>query len=325
MIDIGIKDWIDYNPNVGTEQLHMIGLPGTGKSNMSAGLFQKCLGKKNEFLVMPGDRFCEWRHFPFHPKFPTEIKILVPKDIDIYYHNFKKNGWFEDIDYENFDIMNHLNEKNRLLVIYDQHLPMAERTGLWAKIAVQLLNRIEFIDVAIGLLFHEAGNYFTEYASGAHWKNIKSFSESFVEFRRGLIRTILVSQLDTEIESTLRKKCVYACIRKAKLSRSVGWPRPLVKRSPFTALNEYHWVFGGLYNRGNTINKFYEKKNIFKMIPQVSMNGGPKSTPPEKSRQRNKITCKKCDYEWTPKVDEPKYCANPKCKSWLEYEHHMEI
>ena len=30
--DINIFDWIDYRPNVGVEGLHIIGLPGTGKS-----------------------------------------------------------------------------------------------------------------------------------------------------------------------------------------------------------------------------------------------------------------------------------------------------
>lgn len=317
MLNIGIKDWIHYNPNVGVEQLHMIGLPGTGKSNMSTGLAQKCL-QKGELLIMPGDRFCEWRHFPFHPRFPTKIRILIPKDVDIFYHNFKRNGWFHEVDYNELNIFDYLDKDHKLLVIFDQHLPLSERAKLWTNYAEQLLNRDTFLEVAIGLLFHEAGIYFPEFGSGDQWRAIKKFSELFVEFRKGLVRTILVSQLDTEIESTIRKKCMYACIRKTKLSRSGGWPKALVKKTPFTALNEYHWVFGGLYNRNNTITKFFEKKNIFKMIPRPSMNGVPKRGIVREKVTRQEIICSKCNYQWIPRLDKPKKC--PKCKSWLEYE-----
>lgn len=314
MKNIGIKDWINYNKNVGVEGLHMIGLPGTGKSNMSTGLAQKCL-QKEELLVMPGDRFCEWRHFPFHPKFPTKIRILVPKDIDIHYHNFKPNGWFHEVDYSELNIFDYLDKDHKLLVIYDQHLPLSERAKLWTHYAEQLLNRDIFLETAIGLLFHEAGIYFPEFASGDQWRAIKKFSELFVEFRKGLVRTQLVSQLDTEIESTIRKKCMYACIRKTKLSRSGGWPKALVKKTPFTALNEYHWVFGGLYNRNNTITKFFEKKTIFKMIPRSSMNGVPKRVKVREKIEKTPLICPYCDYEWTPRIDKPKKC--PKCKNWL--------
>jgi len=317
MLNIGIKDWINYNPNVGVEALHHIGLPGTGKSNMSTGLAQKCL-QRGELLVMPGDRFCEWRHFPFHPKFPTKIKILIPKGIELFYYNFKRNGWFHEVDFSEINIFDHLDKDHKLLVIYDQHLPLSDRAKLWTLFAEQLLNRDVFLETAIGLLFHEAGIYFPEFASGDQWRATKKFSELFVEFRKGLVRTQLVSQLDTEIESTIRKKCMYACIRKTRLSRSGGWPKALVKRAPFTAINEFHWVYGGLYNRNNTITKFFENKKIFKIIPRLSMNGVPKGTPPEKFRQRKKFVCSKCNYEWIANVDKPKYCPNPKCKSWLE-------
>lgn len=278
MIDIGIKHWIDYNPNVGVEALHMIGLPGTGKSNMSTGLLQKCL-QKGEMLIMPGDRFCEWRHFPFHPKFPTKIRILIPKDVEIYYHNFEPNGWFQEpIEYEDLDIFHYLDKDHKLLVIYDQHMPLTIRSMFWVHILSQLLNRKEYLDFAIGMLFHEAGIYFSEFTKGDQWRAIKNFSELFVESRKGLVRILLESQIDTEIESTIRRKCMYACIRKARLSRSVGWPKPLIKAAPFTAINEFHWVFGGLYVRRNTITKYYEKKSLFKMVPRMSIYGGTQFT-----------------------------------------------
>ena len=315
MLDIGIKDWIHYNPNVGVEALHMIGLPGTGKSNMSSGLLQKCL-RKGELLVMPGDRFCEWRHFPPHPKFPTKIKILIPKWVEIFYHNFKPNGWFHEVDFNELNIFDYLDNEHKLLVIYDQHIPLSRRSMLWANIAEQLLNRTVYLEVAIGLLFHEAGIYFSEFSHGDQWRAIKKFEELFVEFRKGLVRTLLVSQLDTEIESTIRKKCMYACIRKTKLSRSGNWAKPLVKKAPFTALNQYHWVFGGLYNRDNTINKFFEKKTIMKMIPVSSINGGPKDNIIKKKTQRDKIICHYCEYEWIPRSDNTKQC--PKCKRYIQ-------
>jgi len=282
---------------------------------MSTGLAQKCL-QKGEFLVMPGDRFCEWRHLPFHPKFPTKIRILIPKDIEIFYHNFKPNGWFHEITFDDLNIFDYLDKNHKLLVVYDQHLPLNQRAQLWTQLSEQLLNRDVFLEVAIGLLFHEAGIYFPEFASGDQWRAIKKFSELFVEFRKGLVRTQLVSQIDTEIESTIRKKCMYACIRKTKLSRSGGWPKALVKKAPFTALNEYHWVFGGLYNRNNTITKFFEKKNIFKMIPRSSMNGVSKDENVREKEPRKDLICSYCGYEWTPRIDKPKKC--PKCKSWLE-------
>ena len=315
MLNIGIKDWIKFNPNVGVEALHHIGLPGTGKSNMSTGLAQKCL-QKGELLVMPGDRFCEWRHFPFHPKFPTKIRILVPKEVELFYYNFKPNSWFHEVDFNELNIFDYLNKEHKLLVIYDQHLPLGVRSLLWTRLAEQLLNRDIFLERAIGLLFHEAGIYFPEFASGDQWRAIKKFSELFVEFRKGLVRTQLVSQLDTEIESTIRKKCMYACIRKTRLSRSGGWPKALVKKAPFTSLNEYHWVYGGLYNRNNTITKFFENKKIFKIIPRLSMNGVPKTGIVREKVVRQEIICSRCQYQWTPRIDKPKKC--PKCKSWLE-------
>ena len=41
MANISIMDWINYKKSVGVEALHMIGYPGSGKSNMATGLMQK--------------------------------------------------------------------------------------------------------------------------------------------------------------------------------------------------------------------------------------------------------------------------------------------
>ena len=308
MDDLGIKKWIHYNPNVGVEGLHMIGLPGTGKSNMATGLMMQCL-KKGETMIMPGDRFCEWRHFPYHPIFKKnnwDITILVPEATEITYVNFEKNGWFQSLEYDDLEVMNYLQGSNRLLVIYDQHLRLQARAALWVEVLTQLLNRTEHLEQAIGLLFHEAGIYFSEYSSGDQWRAIKNFSELFVECRKGLVRNLIVSQLDTEIESTVRKKCMFACIRKTKLARSIGWPKPLIKAAPFTPINGYHWTEGGLYNRSNTVKKFFEKKIIYKMIPHISLNKARETNPlPQK-------TCQFCNYEWTPRSIDSKHC--PKCR-----------
>ena len=280
-----------------------------------------CL-KRGEFLVMPGDRFCEWRHFPNHPKFPTKIQILVPKFPEgqgIYYHNFKKNDWFIDVDYKNLNIFNYIDEEKKMLVIYDQHLPMPQRVYFWCDIFQKLLNRIEYVDTPFGMFFHEAGIYFDEFSEGEHWKAIRLFSSLFVEHRKALIRPVFLSQLESEVKSTIRKKCPFHIIRKSFLSKN--YPKSLRKAAPFTRIHQYHLVYGGIYIKNNECNKFYEVKKIYKMIPpHVSFND--KSTPiyptihPKKS-QFPPITCKKCLKSWKPRVQVPVEC--PHCHSRIYY------
>lgn len=318
MTNVSIKDWINFRPNVGTEAMHMIGYPGSGKSNMATGLMQKCL-QRGEFLVMPGDRFCEWRHFVYHPKFPSRMTAIVPKGMDLHYHPDKKTvqrygDWIEE-DYATLDIFEHLTEDKRLLVVYDQHLRLASRCALWVNILEQLVNRIKFVETAVGLLFHEAGILFPQSAIGKHWKHVNKFSELFVETRKGLVRTILVSQIETEIESTIRGKCLYACIRKAFLSKS--WAKLVRKVTPFTALNEYQLVLGrGLYQLDNTIKAFYEKKLILKIIPRLLIDieedfidGG---------KEKKMKNCEKCGHIWEKRVENPIKC--PRCHIHLPLE-----
>jgi hypothetical protein len=265
--DISILDWIKHNPNVGTLGLLQFGLPGTGKSNLSTGLIQKCMNQ-GEFLVMPGDRFCEWRHFPNHPKFPTKMRILVPEGVNIHYHKLRKDGLFTDVNLEDLDIFKFIDKKHRMLVIFDQHLPLAQRVFFWGNIFEQLLNRIVFVDIPFILFFHEAGVYFDEGAEGDQWKAIRDFSSIFVEGRKALIRPVLLSQLESEIKSTIRKKCTFQIIRKSFLSRN--YPPKLRKAAPFTPLHKYHLVYGGIYIRNNETNKYYENPTVYKMIPRVS-------------------------------------------------------
>lgn len=279
MTNISVKDWIKYKPSVGVESAHMIGYPGTGKSNMSSGLFQKCL-QLGEALVMPGDRFCEWRHYPYHPKFPCEFTVVTPKNHELFYHPDEetvqqKGAWFEK-DYSTLDVFDYIDEDRRLLVIYDQHLSLSKRSLLWANITEQLLNRQIMLDKAIGMLFHEAGILFPQTAIGQQWRAVDKFSERFVECRKGLVRVMLVSQIDTEIESTIRGKAMYSFIRKAYLNKN--WPKLLRDVARYTPLNQYQVCLGkGLYLLDNVIDKFFEKKLIFKIIPTSLIDEGKKS------------------------------------------------
>lgn len=324
--NLSIKNWIKYRPNVGVEQAHMIGYPGTGKSNMSTGLFQKCL-QLGEGLVMPGDRFCEWRHYPYHPKFPTNLTVLIPKKPDLFYYPDKetvqrRGRWFE-VDYKDLDVFDFLDEDNRLLVIYDQHLRLPSRSKLWANILGQLLNRDPTIlrEKAIGMLFHEAGVLFPQNAIGLQWRAVDKFSELFVETRKGLVRVMLISQIDTEIESTIRGKALYAIIRKSTLGKS--WPKLVRKVAPFTPLNGYQLVLGkGLYLLDNEIDAFFEKKSIFKIIPTSLIDEVKDSSDHEKSVPR-RFECPKCGYIWRPVKSEPKQCPNHTCK-W-EYRYPMRV
>ena len=293
-------------PNVGTLGIHQFGLPGSGKSNFFSGIIQMCL-KKGEFLIMPGDRFCEWRHYPFHPRFPTKIKILTPKDVDIYYHGFERNGWFESVDYEDLDIFNHVNNNQRALVIYDQHLPLWQRVRLWLKVFLQLLNRIEYVDIPFSLFFHEGGIYFDEFAEGDHWKAVKEFSQLFVEHRKALIRMELISQLESEIKSTIRGKCVFQIVRKSFLSRR--YPKSLRKAAPFTRIHQYHLLYGGIYIKNNVTNKFSENTQKWKMIPQVLYQTSQKKVGKLPFGRKQ---CPKCQHIWVPRVASPKKCPN--CK-----------
>ena len=321
--DISVLDWIKYNPNVGTLGLFHFGLPGSGKSNFQSGLFQMCL-RRGEFLIMPGDRFCEWRHFPNHKHFPTKMQILVPKfsdGQDIHYHNFKKNNWFIDVDFEDLDIFQFLDEEKRMLVVYDQHLSMANRVYLWVNIFQQLLDRTEYLDTAFGLFFHEAGIYFDEFAEGEHWKAIRLFSSLFVEHRKALVRPVFLSQLESEVKSTIRKKCPFHIIRKSFLSKS--YAKSLRKAAPFTAIHQYHFVYGGIYIKSNVTNKFWENKEIYKMIPpRVSFNEMGAQIDEEEGQKSAfpLLKCKKCSHEWQANVSKPKKCPN--CGKRYDYHRH---
>lgn len=274
-VDVNIFDWINYRPNVGVEGCLVTGLPGTGKSNMASALGVYCM-KKGEHLVLPGDRFSEWRHYLEYRK-TCRVKVIIPSKKMCGLHTvpedlLKGSYFIEKDDYKDLDVISLLDDdKPTALAIYDACYPIAQRAQLWVNILEQLLNRVKFLDQAITLLFHEAGIYWPQMPQSGHWDHVDQFSSLFVDCRKGLVRPILVSQLDNEIHHTIREKCMVRIHRKGFPSKKL--PEPLRRVIPYTALNEYHYQYGGLYVRYNIVAYFKEKKILYKIIPHRYING----------------------------------------------------
>jgi hypothetical protein len=270
-------DLINYKPNVGTDYLHVIGNPGWGKTALANMLAIYCL-KKGENFIIPGDRFCEWRHFFNYPKTVKKITLIIPDDVGIHYHNFPEDPQniyripFEiiKVDYRELNILDYIPPKasGHVIAIYDAHFrgkTLWRRADLWVRISSQLLDRTIHLEKAIGMIFNEAGILFQQMASDKHWTAVHEFAELLVDFRKGLLRPFFISQIKTEVESTIREKCNWKIFRKG--SASSREPRPLQKSVPFSARDEYHIVFGGLYLMNNRIDAFTEIKQVWKMIP----------------------------------------------------------
>lgn len=319
-INISILDWIDYRPNVGVEAAHIIGLPGTGKSNMASALAVYCM-KKGEHLVIPGDRFCEWRHY-LNYRNTCRVKVIAPTkkmcELTPVPEDLLESSYFIFKDsYQDLDVMSYLdNDKPTVLAIYDACFSIIDRSRLWVEILQQLLNRTKFLDKAITVLFHEAGIYWPEMARGDHWKYVDDFANLFVDCRKGLVRPILVSQLENEIESTIRGKCMVRIHRKGFGSRKL--PVPLRKVIPYTALNEYHYQYGGLYVRRNLVEYFKEKKILYKIIPRRYINGDSLPTHHQRNNSVEDLKCKNCGHIWTPRKRNPLAC--PDCSKYFGYE-----
>ncbi len=314
-VDVNIWDWINYRKNVGVEGLHIIGLPGTGKSNMAMALAVYCM-QKGEHVILPGDRFCEWRHFLEYDI--CNVTVLVPEEAPIEYipKKIKEKWYIKRISYKKLDIFKYLTDKPTVLAIYDACFEIADRARLWVHVTKQLLNRIKFIDKAIALLFHEAGIYWPENARGEHWGAVEDFSNLFVDCRKGLVRPILVSQLQTELYHPIRMKCMALVHRKGFPSRRL--PDPLQKAIPYTALNEFHFQYGGLYVRNNLIDCFLEKKILYKMVPRRYIDGDSLPSHHQEKNQKQKLRCRFCGHEFKPKVQHPLSCSM--CKNYFGYD-----
>ena len=115
------------------------------------------------------------------------------------------------------------------------------------------------------------GIIFPESARDKHWRAVRDFGEIFVETRKAGVRCWFISQLETELEYTIRRKCTWKIIRQNMLRGD--YSKPLLRQSPFLHVNEYHLVRGGLYDLGCEAKKFPEYKKVWKMIPQDAKIG----------------------------------------------------
>lgn len=265
---VTLKKWIFYDPDVGVLAAHHTGQPGSGKSNMSTGLAAQCVKKNNEYLIMPGDRWCEWKHFLDHNLLKgINLQVIVPDNCPINYYGLSQGeNYLIECNYDEINVFDYLDPINRILVIYDSHIHPQDRTYLWLNVLQQLLNRDTLVNTCIGLLYHEASVLFPERSRELKWHDIQEYSQHFVETRKGLIRHQFVSQVEYEIESSIRMKCGIQFLRKGRAGKH---HHPEIKAStPFLDIDEYNLVISsGGFKKYNKIKKFYEKKKIMKMIP----------------------------------------------------------
>ena len=270
MKGVSINDYIDANPKDGIEGMCIFGVPKSGKSNMAHRIISDCLKRNNENLVMSGDMFCEFRNLILSQSH-YDYEILIPKGFKIKYfpEEIKKKLPLTEIEYKDINIEKYLiNQTRKILVIYDAffyELLLYKRVGLWNNIAKQLLYRTYSLDKPIILLFHEGGVFFPQISIAEQWMETYKFNQLNVDFRKGLVRLILISQLDKEILSTVREKQYWIIYKKGNYSDSV--PKPIRQRTPFFAVDHYCISYGGIYTSNNRVKKLPEQKEIWKMIP----------------------------------------------------------
>lgn len=275
-----LEEAIDYNPNVGVEGVHIWGAPGSGKSNLATYIAWLCMERQGDKLLLRGDRFCEWQHYLNRGR---QITLWIPKEAkgkwqysDSQYEDLIKDAGVEIVEDEGwneFNIMRHLRKDDvDILVMHDICFPLALKGWFWAKIFLQLINRIQLIDQAICFLDHEAGVLLPEIAlseskeAGSHWKAVNRICEYFVDFRKALVRPILISQLEGEINWRLRQKCMFTIVKKGTIS--TGFPEDVRELGVRQAIDEYILVSARkLYRPHNKARKFPEHKPRIKMIP----------------------------------------------------------
>ena len=310
--------FVNFNPKVGTEGLHITGFPGSGKSNMANRIFLDCMKRQNMGLLR-GDRFAEWRHLVnYLNKYELRIIVLMPENYEDYemvnfpdFNTLAQYGViFQLVKYPIVNIMEFMNE-GTIVVVCDFMLDLKDKGWLWVGIFEQLINRVKNIDMPITYLDHEAGIMLPEIAlsdtkkSRSHWMAVNRMCELYVDFRKALIRPIFVSQLEHEIKHQIREKCIFRIHRQGIVSHRN--PENIQKRAPKLPLNHYIITIGReLYNPNCTVRKFKETTDIWKMVPTAML-----ALEPNGHTKPRLASCASCGYEWEPRVAKPKKC--PQC------------
>lgn len=275
---LSIKDYVQLKKHIGIDALLIIGLPGSGKSCMANNISECCLAEGENF-ILEGDRFCEWRHLLLSPHL-SKVTLLLPHNYEVYYHDVPTDELIKatygvdfttkKVDLEKLDVMDYLTpeSKGEALIIYDAHfqgLTLWKRARLWVNVVKQLLSRTYLLESCVGILFHEAGILWKQMSREKHWKAVNEFSELVVECRKGLVRLMFLSQLKTEMESTIREKCLWKIFRLGTASDKE--PTQVQKAVPFQDIDEYTLMVGGFYYRNNKVGLRPEIREAWKIIP----------------------------------------------------------
>ncbi|PNX46113.1 MAG: hypothetical protein BV457_08260 [Thermoplasmata archaeon M9B1D] len=287
-LGVSYKDIINIDSKIGVEYVMLAGLPGFGKSSQ-INLFLIEFLRRGHLVVMPGDRFCEWRHFFRYPQSVKKITIIMPENEKIYFEPPNLLAMLKErfivpveikyINYRKFNILEHIPKKaeSEIFVIYDQHYRtmmlendeivdyLWKRTALWAKINMQLVDRTFHLDKAIITPFHEGAVYFDQGAADKQWHAIRAYAKSLVDNRKGMVLPMYATQNESDMEQIITNKCIWKIYRKGGAKKTVDWR--LRKKIPFTKRNEYQIMYGGVYIPYNEIDEFDEIQEIWKMIP----------------------------------------------------------
>jgi hypothetical protein len=296
-----IQRWMYHDEDIGTEALQIDGAPGSGKSNM-ANLLMSWLLLRGECGITRATNHCEWRHFmnythPIKLLYPEELKDIV-KPIGFTFEELKKSPDFSIDTFpsdEPLDIVQYL-EPKQLLAVYDGGYTLGTRAWLWADVFDSLVKREELIDTPIAWLDHEAGILLPEIAlstsksAESHWRAVNKVAELFVDFRKNLIRPIMVSQEETEIYHRIRgsSKCFYHIHRRGGVAK---WYSDQVKHAaPRLRIDQYISTVGKgeIWTLNNIIEKFREIKKRYKMI--VKTKEEIKYLPEEEEEHNGKIS-----------------------------------
>lgn len=275
-----ISRFIYWDPDIGLEQSHFFGFHGSGKSNLAHLVLSYCLDN-GEMGLMRGSMNCEWRHFL---RYNYPIKMLVPHQLkpieetvtclEFESLNALKQKYSFDWEYfnpEDYELTRQLQEGG-ILVVYDEPFSLAARGWFWAKAFKKLKYRITKHDIPVAFIEHEAGVLFPEIALSEskeaknHWKAVNQICELFVDFRKNFIRSIMISQMEAEINHRIRGKCTYKIIKKGVVDKS--YHKAIVKEAPQQLVNEFISTVGKQhFIRFNQAPKFKEIKAIWKMVP----------------------------------------------------------